>query len=143
MASTVGPEIKGAGGVCPRPAGKHLRILLAEDNRDTAHSLRLLLELYGHEVAVAYSGPDGVTAAERWRPDVVLCDIGLPGLDGYGVARRLRGNPATATARLIALTAYGGDEYRRRSREAGFEHHLVKPVDPDALFRVLDQEGPP
>jgi CheY-like chemotaxis protein len=69
---------------------------------------------------------------------VVLCDIGLPGLDGYGVARKLRDNPTTAKARLIAVTAYGQDEDRRRSHEAGFEQHLVKPVDPDALQGVLN-----
>ena len=128
-------EIKGEGET-PRKTGK--RILVVEDNRDTADILRLLLELYGYEVTVAYSGPDGVRAAEQYRPDVVLCDIGLPGLDGYGVARKLRDNPATAKARLIAVTAYGQDEDRRRSHEAGFEQHLVKPVDPSALLRALD-----
>jgi CheY-like chemotaxis protein len=114
-----------------------LRILVVEDNRDTADSLRLLLVLSGYEVAVAYSGPDGGKAAEQYRPDVVLCDIGLPGLDGYGVAQKLRDNSTTARARLIAVTAYGEDEDRRRSHEAGFEHHLVKPVGPNALLRVL------
>jgi CheY-like chemotaxis protein len=94
--------------------------------------------LSGHEVAVAYSGQDGVQTAEHYQPDVVLCDIGLPGLDGYEVARQLRDNPVTAKARLIAVTAYGRDEDRRRSHEAGFEQHLVKPVDPDALQRVLN-----
>jgi carbon storage regulator CsrA len=138
-----GPEIQGEGELRSLPAGKRLRILLVEDNRDTAHSLRLLLELYGHDVAVAYSGPDGVQAAEQWRPDVVLCDIGLPGLDGHGVARKLRENPATATARLIAVTAYGRDEDRRRSHEAGFEQHLVKPVDPADLLRVLLRDRRP
>jgi CheY-like chemotaxis protein len=131
-----GSGIKGEGETRPRPAGK--RILVVEDNRDSADSLRLLLELSGHEVAVAYSGHDGVRAAEQYQPDVVLCDIGLPGLDGYGVARKLRDNPTTATARLIAVTAYGHDEDRRRSHEAGFEQHLVKPVDPDALQAVLN-----
>jgi len=101
------------------------------------------LELCGYEVTVAYTGPDGVKAAEQYQPDVVLCDIGLPGLDGYGVARQLRHNPATAKARLIAVTAYGLDEDRRRSHDAGFEHHLVKPVDPDALLRVLTFPGRP
>ena len=125
----------------PRAAGR--RVLVVDDNRDAADSLRLLLDLYGYETAVAYSGPDGVQAAERWQPDVVLCDIGLPGLDGYGVARRLRGNPATAKARLIAMTASGQDEDRRRSREAGFEQHLVKPVGPDALHRALNGPGRP
>jgi CheY-like chemotaxis protein len=130
--------IKGEGETLPRKADKLLRILVVEDNRDSADSLRLLLELSGHEVAVAYTGHDGVRAAEQCQPDVVLCDIGLPGLDGYGVARRLRDNPTTAKARLIAVTAYGQDEDRRRSHEAGFEQHLVKPVDPDALQRVLN-----
>jgi CheY-like chemotaxis protein len=128
--------IKGEGATRPRKAGK--RILVVEDNRDSADSLRLLLEFSGHDVAVAYSGHDGVKAAEQYQPDVVLCDIGLPGLDGYGVARKLRDSPATAKARLIAVTAYGQDEDRRRSHEAGFEQHLVKPVGPDALQWVLD-----
>ena len=120
------PGGKGEGQTRPRQAQ---RVLVVEDNRDAADSLRLLLGLYGYVVAVAYSGHDGVRAAQQCRPDVVLCDIGLPGLDGYGVARKLRGNPATAQARLIAVTAYGRDEDRRRSHEAGFEQHLVKPVD--------------
>jgi signal transduction histidine kinase len=121
----------------PRPDGKRLRILVVEDNRDSADSLRLLLELYGYEVVVAYSGPDGVKAAEEWRPDVVLCDIGLPGLDGYGVAGQLRRNPATAAARVIAVTGYGSEDDRRKTREAGFDQHMVKPVDPEALRQVL------
>jgi CheY-like chemotaxis protein len=135
--------IKGEGETRPPKTGRHLRILVVEDNRDTADSLRVLLQLSGYLVTVAYSGPDGVKAAEQYQPDVVLCDIGLPGLDGYGVARKLRDNPATAKARLIAVTAYGQDENRRRSHEAGFEQHLVKPVDPDALQRVLNFSGRP
>ena len=131
-------EVQREGDTRPRKADEPLRILVVEDHRDTADSLRLLLGLYGCEVAVAHSGPDGVKAAGQYRPDVVLCDIGLPGLDGYGVARQLRADPATAQARLIALTAYGRDEDRRRSHEAGFERHLVKPVDPDDLRRALD-----
>jgi len=114
------------------------RILVIEDNRDAANSEALLLQLCGYEVTVAYTGPDGVKAAELFQPNIVLCDIGLPGLDGYGVARKLRSNPATARTRLIAVTAYGQDEDRRRSREAGFEDHFVKPVDPNALLGVLN-----
>jgi CheY-like chemotaxis protein len=113
------------------------RVVIVEDNRVAADSLRELVELAGHEVRVAYTGPDGVEAAREWRPDVVLCDIGLPGLDGYGVATALRGHPATAKSRLIAVTAYGSDEARRRSREVGFERHLVKPVDPAELLGML------
>jgi CheY-like chemotaxis protein len=135
------PGSNGEAETRPRKTGQ--RILVIEDNRDSADSLRLLLELYGYEVTVAYSGDDGVRAAEQHPPDVVLCDIGLPGLDGYGVARKLRANPATAMARLIAVTAYGEDEDRRRSHEAGFEQHLVKPVDPDALQRILNFPGRP
>jgi CheY-like chemotaxis protein len=78
-----------------------------------------------------------VAAAGEWRPDVVLCDIGLPGLDGYGVAREIRLNPTTARVRLLALTGYGEDEDRRRSSEAGFDAHLVKPADPAELSRLL------
>jgi CheY-like chemotaxis protein len=126
----------------PTRTGKPLRILVVEDNRDAADSLRLLLELYGYEVTVAYSGLDGVTAAQQWQPDVILCDIGLPGLDGYGVASRLRQHPSTAKARLIAVTGYSAEEDRRRSREVGFDAHLVKPVDPAALQGVLLQEAP-
>jgi CheY-like chemotaxis protein len=136
-------EIKGEGDTGPRKTGKPVRILVVEDNRDAAASLRLLLGLYGCEVTVVYSGPEGVMAAGQCQPDVVLCDIGLPGLDGYGVARKLRDNPATARARLIAVTAYGQDRDRRRSHEAGFEHHLVKPVEPDALIEVLNLAGLP
>jgi CheY-like chemotaxis protein len=121
----------------PTPDGRHLRILVVEDNRDSADSLRMLLELYGYEVTVAYSGPEGLRAAERWRPDVILCDIGLPGLDGYGVASRLRQNPSTAAARLIAVTGYGGEFDRRRTKEAGFDGHMVKPVEPETLQQVL------
>jgi CheY-like chemotaxis protein len=136
-----GPGSNGEPETRPRRIGQ--RILVIEDNRDSADSLRLLLECYGCEVTVAYSGSDGVRAAEQHPPDVVLCDIGLPGLDGYGVARKLRSNAVTATARLIAVTAYGEYEDRRRSHEAGFEQHLLKPVDPDTLRRVLNVPGCP
>jgi PAS domain S-box-containing protein len=121
----------------PQVSAERRRILVVEDSKDAAESLRVLLELLGHEVRVAYTGPQGVEAAKEWRPDIVLCDIGLPGLDGYGVARALRLNPTTARARLLALTGYGQEEDRRRSREAGFDHHLVKPADPEELQQLL------
>ncbi len=85
------------------------RVVIVEDNRATADSMRLLLDLAGYDVRVAYTGPEGVRAVAEWEPDVVLCDIGLPGLDGYGVAAALRGHPATANVRLIAITAYGSE----------------------------------
>jgi PAS domain S-box-containing protein len=125
----------------PAPQTGHLRVLVVEDNRDAADSLCLLLRLSGYEVSVAYSGPEGLRAAGEERPDVVICDIGLPGMDGYRVAAALRGNPETASARLIALTGYGQEEDRRRAREAGFDVHLTKPADPAAVQRVLAEAG--
>ena len=119
------------------PSREGLRVLVVEDQRDTAASLRMLLEMLGHETQVAYTGPDGVRAAAEWRPDIVLCDIGLPGLDGYGVARELRLNPITAQMRLLALTGYGTDEDRRLTHEAGFDVHLTKPIAPEILQDVL------
>jgi signal transduction histidine kinase/DNA-binding response OmpR family regulator len=120
-----------------RPAGRRRRVLIVEDNRDAADSLRVLLELLGHEVRVAYNGPDGVQAAQEFVPDIVLCDIGLPGLDGYGVARALRLHPTTSRVRLLALTGYGSEEDQRRTRLAGFDVHLTKPADPEELQRHL------
>lgn len=121
---------------------KHqLRILVVEDNRDTADSLSLLLRLCGHEVAVAYTAPSGLEAAKAWQPDVVICDIGLPGLDGYEVVRQLRQDQATAQARMIAITGYGGHDYRERSQAAGFDAHLTKPADPDLLQQLLVPAG--
>ena len=99
--------------------------------------MRMLLELYGHEVRVAYDGVEGVKAAVKGSPDVVLCDIGLPGLDGFGVARALRKNPRTARARLIAITGYGSEQTQRLCKEAGFDRHFTKPVDLGVLARLL------
>ncbi len=121
-----------------------LRVLVIEDNPDAAESLRMLLQLQGHQVRLADTGPGGVQVAEAWRPDVVLCDIGLPGgLDGYGVARELRRNPATAQARLIALTGYGQEQDRARAQEAQFDHHLTKPCEPEVLQSLLVNSKPP
>jgi signal transduction histidine kinase/CheY-like chemotaxis protein len=119
------------------PVRPSRRVLVIEDHRDTADMWRVLLKLAGHEVAVAYTGPDGVEAARRFRPEVVLSDVGLPGMDGYAVARALRQDPSTAGAYLIAVTGYGQEEDRRRARAAGFDHHLTKPVDPDELLATL------
>src|SRR5690349_10976682 len=96
------------------------RVLIVEDNRDQAESLRLLLQFWSYEVRVATSGPAGVQAAKEWHPDAVLCDIGLPGLDGYGVAEELRRDPDTAATLLVAVTGYGSEEDRRRAHAAGF-----------------------
>jgi CheY-like chemotaxis protein len=121
----------------PEIEGRALRVLVVEDHRDAAEMLRDILELNGYEVQVALTGPDGVRVAREYRPDVILCDLGLPGMDGYEVATALRTLPGGAGQRLVAVTGYGQDEDRRRAREAGFQYHLVKPIDPEELREVL------
>jgi len=117
-----------------------LRILVVDDNRDSAETLRDLLEMSGHQVETAFSGRKGVEAARRVQPQVVLCDIGLPEMDGYAVAAALRQDPATASARLIAISGYGQEEDRRRSRSAGFDRHLTKPINLADLEALLGHE---
>lgn len=119
----------------PPPAA--LRILIVDDNRDGADSLAMMLRLMGHEVRTAYEGQRGMAVAEEFRPDVILLDIGLPKLNGYEVCRRLRREPWGQRAVLIAVTGWGQEEDRRRSQEAGFDQHVVKPLDPDALMKLL------
>ena len=115
----------------PRPR----RILIIEDNEDGREALRLQLQVAGHEVYEAATGPEGIETAARVRPEVVLLDIGLPGLDGYEVARQLHAAPEGP--QLIAITGYGQPEDLARARDAGIEHFLVKPVDPAELARLL------
>jgi signal transduction histidine kinase/CheY-like chemotaxis protein len=117
------------------------RVLVVDDNRDLAETLGMVLRLWGHDVRVAFDGPGAVAAAREYHPDVVFLDIGLPGLDGYEVAKRLRGPLGMRDARVVAITGYGRDEDRRRSREAGFDLHLTKPVDPDDLQKLLVEPG--
>ena len=112
-------------------------VLLVEDNEDARETLRLLLEARGHRVSVAADGPQGLEMARAGQYDAALVDIGLPGLDGYQVARRIREARAGGMPYLVALTGYGQDEDRRRALEAGFDAHLVKPVDPERLDAVL------
>jgi CheY-like chemotaxis protein len=114
------------------------RLLVVDDNRDAAESMSMLLEMWGHEVAFAYDGPSALKTAERWQPEAVFLDIGLPGMDGYEVAARLRELPQAKDAVLIAITGYGQEDDRLRSRRAGIDHHLVKPVAPDALRNLID-----
>ena len=113
------------------------RVLVVEDNRDTAQSLSRLLSFLGHEVKVAHDGLDAVEVARQWVPDVVLCDIGLPSLDGFGVATALRSESAVKP-RLVAITAYGDEETRQRAKDCGFDYFFVKPVDPDSIIRLVD-----
>jgi PAS domain S-box-containing protein len=115
-----------------------LRVLIIEDNEDAAEMLQALLTMNGHQVEVALSGAAGVEAARSFRPEVLLCDIGLPGgMDGCGVARTLKGSADVAPSLMIALTGYGQERDQRRIREAGFDMHLVKPIDPGSLQSLL------
>jgi signal transduction histidine kinase len=109
------------------------RILVADDNRDAADTLALLLESHGAAVHVVYGGEAALAALDGFRPDTLLLDLGMPGMDGFAVARTLRADPRRAGLRILALTGWGQDSDRRRTREAGFDHHLTKPVDFDAL----------
>lgn len=118
------------------PALPVLRILVVDDNEDSAESMSLLLQCDGHQVDTAYCGENALQLAHDTPPDVVLLDIGMPGMMGYEVAQRLRHSGA-ATSLLIAVTGYGRDSDVARAREAGFDHHLVKPVDYDQLKTLL------
>ena len=113
------------------------RVLVVDDNADSVAMLTMLLEMKGHVTAMAQSGPEALEKAEAFRPDVVVLDIGLPGMDGYEVAGHLRQQPYGRSVTLVALTGWSSDEDRQRTREAGFNHHFIKPVDPDALEKVL------
>jgi CheY-like chemotaxis protein len=113
------------------------RILVVDDSRDGGESLALLLRMLGAEVALAHSGQTALDCLDGFNPDVVLLDLGMPGMDGYEVARRIRANPANGHMQLIALTGWGQDEDRQRSAAAGFNHHLVKPADIDKLRQLL------
>lgn len=113
------------------------RILVVDDNHDVADSLGMLLQLLGYDVRVVHDGPSALASISSYQPSVVLLDIGMPGMDGYEVARHVRKQPEFKDLPLVALTGWGQEEDRRRSKEAGFNHHLVKPVDPDILEQVL------
>jgi signal transduction histidine kinase/ActR/RegA family two-component response regulator len=113
------------------------RILVADDNRDAAESLSLFLEIAGHEVRVAHLGQAALSVAQVFRPDVALLDIGMPDLSGYEIASALRREPWGSRMQLIALTGWGHEDDRRRAQEAGFDHHLIKPVDPGFLVGLI------
>jgi CheY-like chemotaxis protein len=117
-------------------------VLLVEDNRDGGQMLADVLASEGHRVHLARDGRTALSAARRLAPDVVLCDIGLPDMDGYALAQALRREPALAHTRFIALSGYAQKEDRARAEEAGFEAHLVKPADLDELERVLGLAAP-
>ncbi len=120
-------------------AGARRRVLIVEDNRDAQEALQCLLELWGHEVLVADDGATGCQSAVTLRPDVALIDLGLPGLDGYEVARKVRASLGVASPLLIALTGYGAPEQRAQALAAGFDLHIVKPVEPERLAMLLEE----
>lgn len=120
-----------------------MKILVVDDNVDSAESLALLLSMGGHETHVAHDGPAAVTAAEQLLPDVMLLDIGLPMMDGFEVCRRVRQEPWGRAIGMVALTGFGQDRDREESQIAGFDQHMVKPIDYDALLRTLDTFLPP
>jgi CheY-like chemotaxis protein len=134
----VSRQPEGAGrGPLDRPA--HVRrVLIVDDNEDAAAMLAEALATYGHVIATAADGPAALTAAAEFQPDVALLDIGLPVMDGYELARRMREHPALQRVRLVAVTGYGQEQDRQRSSAAGFAAHLVKPVDIDAVRVLLD-----
>jgi two-component system CheB/CheR fusion protein len=123
--------------VPPTGASTGLRVLVVEDNRDAAETLAMVVELWGHEVRVTYDAMAALDAVEEWHPHVVLSDIGLPGMDGYELARRLRSRPGLGGAVLVALSGYGRDEDKRAALAAGFDHHVLKPPDLDTLSGLL------
>lgn len=136
------PAPEGTSSPSPSANGRHAksatrRVLVVDDNRDSADSLAMVLELLGHQVQAVNDGPAALDAVSGFRPDVVLLDIGMPGMTGFEVARRLRERPDSAGLRLVALTGYGQDEDRRRTSEAGFDAHLVKPASPESLLPIL------
>ncbi len=115
------------------------RILVVDDNEDAADSLATLLDVMGYQVRVAYDGPEAIEAADAFRPEVGLLDIGLPRLSGYDIARHIRSTRGENVL-LVAITGWGQEDDRRRAREAGFDHHFTKPADLERLMAVISQE---
>jgi CheY-like chemotaxis protein len=119
------------------------RILLVDDNVDAADSLAIILRFAGHDVRVEHDGQAGIAAASESRPDVILLDLGMPRLNGFDACRQIRELSGGGDITIIALTGWGQDEDRRRTREAGFDHHLVKPVEPESLMRLIAESRKP
>jgi len=134
-----GQRTLGSTGPASRPSTVFAprRVLVVDDNHDAAESLGMLLKMLGSEVHIVYNGPDALEALRTYQPDVVLLDIGMPGMDGHEVARRIRQQPEFQHVTIIALTGWGQEEDRRRSQKAGFDYHLIKPADFSALETLL------
>jgi CheY-like chemotaxis protein len=128
-------DAKATGGQAP----SGVRILVVDDNRDGADTLAAVLRALGYQTCTAYDGPAALVAVDTFRPDAMVVDIGLPGIDGFSLARSIRGKAAHARSLMIALTAYRGEEYRQQSQQAGFDHYFVKPADLSRLRQLLQQ----
>jgi CheY-like chemotaxis protein len=124
----------------PQPAGGRLKVVVIDDNADAADTTGMLLEAWGHAVVAAYDGPSGLEVVRREKPDVVLMDIGLPGLNGYEVAGKLK-DEGLVPPLMVAVTGYGHEADRQRAEWAGFHNHIVKPAKPDDLARILASAG--
>ena len=143
LAQTSLPDARPSGAVeRSRPVPLALRILVVDDNEDGADSLAKMLELSGHIVSVAGDGPAALSKAREFHPEVVFLDIGLPGMSGYEVAEQLRSDTRLSSTVLVALTGWGSADDKRRAKEAGFDHHMTKPVDPEALDELLSTVEP-
>ncbi|HWP11443.1 MAG TPA: ATP-binding protein, partial [Ramlibacter sp.] len=139
LASQAGPAHPAAAPMPETQPATQLRVLVVDDNVDAAESLAELLDLAGHATRVAHDGDQALLAAHEFRPEVVFLDIGMPGKDGYEVAKALRGKPETRQAVLVALTGWGAKDDRDRSRSAGFDHHLTKPAGMAAVEGLLSR----
>jgi CheY-like chemotaxis protein len=122
----------------PRGGAARRRILVADDNRDTAMTLAMILEAMGNEVRVAHDGEEAIAVAAGFRPDAILLDIGMPKVNGYEVCEKVRGEAWGADAFIVALTGWGQKEDKSRARAAGFDRHLVKPVEPVMLEKLFE-----
>jgi CheY-like chemotaxis protein len=119
--------------------GMQRKILIADDNVDAAESLAMLLQLEGHDVTVVHDGHEAIAAFDSVRPDVALLDIGMPGRDGYEIARHIRRSPQGRSVMLIAVTGWGQDSDKTQALQSGFNHHFTKPVEPEVLTALLAQ----
>ena len=125
-------------GTAFQPPGSQLHVLVVDDNRAAADSLCRLLRLWGYDCRAAYDGAAGLRAASAYRPDCMFLDIAMPGIDGYTLARTVRAQPGLSRVKLIALSAFSDETHVRRSRESGFDLHLIKPTAPLEIKRVMD-----